>query len=78
MADIVDLRQLFERWERVWHEGRLDFVPLCVAPQYLRHDEMGDRLVTREAYAEELGKLREDRPDVRILVYDHALLADSA
>ena len=54
MADIVDLRQLFERWERVWHEGRLDFVPLCVAPQYLRHDEMGDRLVTREAYAEEL------------------------
>lgn len=40
------LRNLFDRWERVWHEGRYDLVPDCVAPHYIRHDEAGDRTVT--------------------------------
>jgi SnoaL-like polyketide cyclase len=72
------LRDLFDRWERVWHQGQFDLVPDCVAPQYVRHDEAGDRTVTREAYAGELAKLRQDRPDVRILVYDHTLQGNRA
>lgn len=78
MPDASALRALFDRWEQVWHKGRFDLVPDCVAPRYVRHDEMGDRVVTREAYAVELAKLKEERPDVRILVYDHALLNDAA
>jgi hypothetical protein len=72
------LRDLFDRWERVWHEGQYDLVPGCVAPNYIRHDEAGDRTVTREAYAAELTKLRQDRPDVRIVVYDHTLQGNRA
>lgn len=52
--------------------------PGCVAPHYIRHDESGDRTVTREAYAAELAKLRQDRPDVRIVVYDHTLQGNRA
>ncbi|MFZ6765096.1 ester cyclase [Pseudoroseomonas sp. WGS1072] len=72
------LRGLFDRWERVWHEGRYDLVPDCVAPHYIRHDEAGDRTVTREAYAAELARLKQDRPDVRIVVYDHTLQENRA
>jgi hypothetical protein len=78
MKNNLDLIGLFNRWEQVWHEGRFDLVPDCVAPTYLRHDEAGDRVVTREAYAAELAALRWARPDIRILVYDHAFQADRA
>ncbi|MBI2255034.1 MAG: nuclear transport factor 2 family protein [Proteobacteria bacterium] len=78
MPDAADLRRLFDRWEQVWHEGRFDLVPSCVAPLYIRHDEAGSRVVTRDAYAAELTKLKADRPDVRILVYDHALHGNAA
>jgi hypothetical protein len=78
MADNSELRDLFDRWECVWHDGRYDLVPDCVAAHYIRHDEMGDRTVTREAYAAELKRLREERPDVRIIVYDHLLQANRA
>ncbi|MGY2050032.1 nuclear transport factor 2 family protein [Methylobacterium sp. JK268] len=78
MSNENALRDLFNRWERVWHEGAFDLVELCVAPEYVRHDEMGDRTVTREAYAAELTKLREARPDVRIVVYDHSFDGDRA
>jgi len=43
------MRDLFDRWERVWHEGQYDLIPICVAPTYIRHDEKGDRTVTRES-----------------------------
>ena len=43
------LRSLFDRWERVWHEGQYALVPECVAAHYIRHDEAVDRTVTREA-----------------------------
>ena len=66
-------RFLFDRWELVWHEGRYDLVAGCVCPSYIRHDEAGDRIVTHEAYAAELATLRQNRPDVRIIVYDHML-----
>jgi hypothetical protein len=39
------LRDLFDRWERVWHEGQYDLVAQCVQPNYIRHDEAGDRTV---------------------------------
>ncbi|SJZ40748.1 SnoaL-like domain-containing protein [Enhydrobacter aerosaccus] len=78
MSNDTGLRDLFDRWESVWHEGRFDLVPQCVAPHYIRHDEAGDRTVTREAYADELARLRQDRPDVRIVVYDHSFNGNRA
>ena len=78
MSRETALRGLFDRWERVWHEGRYELIPQCVQPSYIRHDDAGDRTVTREAYAAELARLRRDRPDVRIVVYDHALKGNRA
>jgi len=72
------LRELFDRWERVWHEGRLDLVPSCVGERYIRHDDGGDRTVTRDAYAAEIAKIQQDRPDIRVVVYDHSLAGDRA
>jgi hypothetical protein len=72
MADESVLRGLFDRWERVWHEGKYDLVAECVGSHYIRHDEAGDRTVTREAYAAEIAKVREDRPNIRVVVYDHS------
>jgi hypothetical protein len=65
------LCDLFDRWESVWHEGRYDLVPDCVEPQYIRHDEAGDRTLTREAYTAEIAKIRNERPTIRVVVYDH-------
>mgnify|MGYP007135456590 CR=1 FL=1 len=39
MSDESITRDLFDRWERVWHEGQYDPVPSCVAENYMRHDE---------------------------------------
>ena len=71
-------RDLFDRWERVWHEGRFDLVPGCVCERYIRHDETGDRIVTREAYAAEIGEIRQARPDIRVVVYAHVLEVERA
>jgi hypothetical protein len=73
-----DVRDLFDRWERVWHEGPYDLIPGCVQPNYIRHDEAGDRTVTREAYAVEIEAARRDRPNNRFVVYDHEITADRA
>jgi hypothetical protein len=78
MSENTIVRDLFDRWERVWHEGQDDLVPSCVGPNYIRHDENGDRTVTREAYTAELAKIREERPGIRVVVYDHAFTADRA
>src|SRR5271169_5930509 len=72
MPEDTMLRDLFDRWERVWHEGQYDLVPDCVQHNYIRHDEAGDRTVTREAYAAEIAKTREERPNIRVVVYDHS------
>jgi SnoaL-like domain len=58
MSDQSMMRDLFDRWERVWHEGEFDLAPSCVGEHYIRHDEAGDRTVTREAYAAEIAKIR--------------------
>jgi hypothetical protein len=71
MSDQSMMIDLFDRWERVWHEGQFDLVAGCVADHYIRHEAAGDRTVTREAYAAELGRIRAERPDIRVAVYDH-------
>jgi hypothetical protein len=73
MSEETMLRDLFDRWERVWHEGRYELIPGCVGPNYIRHDEAGDRTVTREAYAAEIAKTRQERPHTRFVVFDHTL-----
>jgi len=78
MSEETELPDLFDRWERVWHEGQYDLVPTCVASTYIRHDEAGDRTVTREAYAAEIAKTREERPDIRVVVYDHSFKGNRA
>ena len=30
MSDMTMLRKLFDRWERVWHEGRYDLISSCI------------------------------------------------
>jgi SnoaL-like polyketide cyclase len=78
MSEQPMMSDLFDRWERVWHEGQYDLVPSCVAEHYIRHDEGGDRTVTREAYAAEIAKTRQERPDIRVVVYDHSFEGDRA
>ena len=78
MADESMLRDLFDRWEGVWHGGKFDLVPECVGPHYIRHNEVGDRTVTREAYAAEIAKVHEERPGIRVVVYDHTFQGNRA
>ncbi|MBS2127066.1 ester cyclase [Burkholderia thailandensis] len=78
MPTLDEIRSLFDRWERVWNHDELDLVPTCVAPQYLRHEEAGDRIVTPESYAAEIVKLKKERPDFQIVAYDHAFQGDRA
>jgi SnoaL-like domain len=45
---------------------------------YIRHDESGDRTVTRDAYAKEIAQIQAERPDIRVVVYDHTFEGDWA
>jgi hypothetical protein len=72
------VKDLFDHWELVWHEGQFDLAPVCVASHYIRHDEQGDRTVSRDAYAAEIAKTRQERPDIRVVVYDHSFEGDRA
>jgi hypothetical protein len=78
LSNESELRDLFDRWERVWLEGEYDLVPSCVAPHYIRHDQNGDRTVMREAYAAELAAIRQERPGIRVTVYDHSFTDNRA
>jgi hypothetical protein len=78
MSEQSMMRDLFDRWERVWHEGRFDLVPDSVGEHYIRHDEQGDRIVTREADAAEIAKVRQERPDISVVVYDHSFEGNRA
>jgi SnoaL-like domain len=78
MSDESVMRDLFDRWERVWYGGQYDLIPGCVAQVYIRHDEKGDRTVTREAYAAEIAQTRQERPHTRFVVYDHTFEGDRA
>jgi predicted SnoaL-like aldol condensation-catalyzing enzyme len=78
MSEQQTMIALFDRWERVWHEGQFDLVPSCVGDRYIRHDESGDRTVTRDAYAAEIAKVQQERPGIRVVVYDHSFEGDRA
>jgi SnoaL-like domain len=78
MSNESVMRDLFDRWERVWHEGQYNLITSCVGKDYIRHDEKGDRTVTREAYAAEIAATREERPNTRFVVYDHSFEGDRA
>ena len=69
---------LFDRWERVWHQGEYDLIPGCIGQLYLRHDEAGDRTVTPESYAAEIATARTERPDTRFVVYEHTFAGNRA
>jgi hypothetical protein len=36
MSDEPTMRDLFDRWERVWQEGQYDLIPSCVEAEYIR------------------------------------------
>jgi hypothetical protein len=74
----ASMRDLFDRWEAVWHQSQYDLIPLCVGDTYTRHDEAGDRTVTRDAYAAELKAVHQDRPGIRVVVYDHLFSGERA
>lgn len=78
MANESEVRDLFDRWERVWHEGQFDLIPECVSPFYIRHDEAGNRTVGRDDYAKEIAMTRQERPGIRIVVYDHTFEGNRA
>jgi hypothetical protein len=78
MSEDKMMREQFDRWERVWNEGRYDLVPQCIQPNYIRHDEAGDRTITREAFAAEIAKTRQEWPDIRVMVDDHTFDGDRA
>jgi hypothetical protein len=65
------VRDLFNRWERVWHEGQYDLIAGCLAQDYIRHDESATRRVTPEEYAAKVAAARRARPNTRFIVYDH-------
>ena len=78
MSEESVVRDLFERWERVWHNGRYDLIAECVGQVYIRHDESGTRRVTPEEYAAEIDAARRERPNTRFIVYDHEIAGDRA
>lgn len=78
MSEQQTMIALFDRWERVWHDGQFDLVPSCVGEHYIRHDENGTRTVTRDAYAAEIKKIQQERPGIRVVVYDHSFEGDRA
>ena len=64
------VRDLFDNWERVWHEGQYSLVAQRVVPVYIRTDETGTRKVTPAEYAAELEAVDKARPNTRIVVDD--------
>jgi hypothetical protein len=78
MSDESAMRDLFDRWERVWHKGQLNLVASCVAEHCTLHDENGDRTITRQAYANEIAQTQAARPNLHVVVYDHAFKDDRA
>ena len=69
---------LFNRWERVWHEGQYDPILGCIQPVYIRHDEIGNRTVTPDSYAAEIATSRSERPNTRFVVHEHTFATDRA
>jgi len=78
MSDESETRDHFDRWQGVWVDGQFDLVPDCVGETYIRHEQAGDRTISREVYAAELAQLRKDRPSIRVVDYDHSFQGNRA
>jgi SnoaL-like polyketide cyclase len=78
MIDKATPSPLFTNWERVWHDRSYDLAQDCVADQYIRNDENGRRTVGRDAYLDEIRAIHAQRPDIRVIVFDHDIGADRA
>jgi hypothetical protein len=76
MSNETVLRDLLDRWVRVWQEGQYDLVASCVAPKYVRHDEIGDRVVTPETYSAEIAATRKAMPGLRCVIHDRTFHGD--
>jgi hypothetical protein len=78
VSEDSQMRDLFDRWEDVWHGGKFELVPSCIEDNYIRHSEKGTRVVTREEYAAEVATIRKEKPDFRTVVYDHWFVSNRA
>jgi hypothetical protein len=78
MAAPVSQTQLFDQWERVWHDRAYDLAPDCVADHYIRNDANGRRIVDRDTYLGEVRAIHAQRPDIRVIVFDHDIGFDRA
>lgn len=72
------LQDLFNRWEKVWHEKSYELASDCVAENYTRNDESGSRTVTRDDYLIEMKGIHTQRPDIRVIVFDQDFGTDRA
>ena len=73
-----EVRAIFDRWEEVWHHGKLELVSETVGPSYVRHEPQGTRTVTPEEYREEIAASRKKLPDIRFTMHDQATQGDKA
>lgn len=78
MTTTSTLPELFSRWEKVWHDKSYDLAASCIADNYTRHDESGSRTVSRDEYLNEMKGVHADRPDIRVIVFDHDFGEDRA
>ena len=78
MADQSEMIDLFNRWEQVWNKDRFDLAAGCLADNYVRHSEKGNKTVTRDEYIEEVKRIHKERPGIKVIVYDHIFQGDKA
>lgn len=70
-TDPVRIRALFERWIYEVHEQvRIDLVPECVGPVYIRHENGETRHVPVESYAAEVRAQHLRLLDWKVQVHD--------
>jgi len=72
------IRALFDKWERVWNEGQHGLISECVSDVHIRHDGAGTRRMTQEEYLQEVVTAKQNRPNTRVVVYDHTIAGDRA
>ena len=73
MPNELVVRSIFDRLERVWHNEEYELVPSCMRQNYVQHDGGAGSIFTREEYAAEISKIRQSRPDLRVVIYDHSV-----
>jgi hypothetical protein len=73
------MQELWNKWTKVWHEGRDDLLPECLAPVYTRHGSSIQSAFTvafsREEYGRVLAAEREEF-HLRFSIEDQAFIGD--